>query len=279
MAQFYTPYQNRTTIQQPQTPPPGEYTAVPWSGSNANPNAGTAAPIAGRNIQAGGRAPDQQSLSSYKHLSEVPEWGTGMSYIGKSRTAALNSLEGARSTANPEDYNAMDEMRNYYRGALSDLSGNNASGQAALDTSAQYGLKNLLSQHKAANAGRGTMGSRQYAGAQGDIVSRSNNDYINGLIRARSDAIDQGGKIQSGLSGVQNQDLAERGFQQAQAQSIADLITQFMNMDMGREAQLENQRYDKEKALDAWKRGMVSSERDKSHEFGMGMAGGGMGGS
>lgn len=254
--QFYQPNQKKTTVQQP-----------------------VGQPIAGRNTQAGGPVAGQDATSSYKHLSEVPGWGTGQSYIGKSRTAALGTLQNAQSTANPEDYAAMDEMRNYYRTALADLPGNTAAGISSFDTQAQRGLSNMMSQYKNANAGRGTLGSRQYAGGAGDIASRANQDYLTGLIKARSDALDQGGKIQSGLTGIQNQDLSERGFQQAQAQSIADQITQFMNMDMGREAQLENQRYDKEKALDAWKRGMVSSERDKSHEFGMGMAGGGMGGS
>jgi hypothetical protein len=172
------------------------------------------------------------------HLIRDPQWASGLSFTGQSRDTALANMLAAQSTANPEDYAAMDEMRNYYRGALADLPGNTAQNISSFDTQSQYGLKNLLSQYKSANAGRGTLGSRQYGGAQGDIMSRSNSDYITGLLRARSDALDQAGKIGAGFKGVQDQDLNERNFQSDQAARMSNLITQFMAQDQGREAQL-----------------------------------------
>lgn len=207
MANYYNPAQNKTTIP-------------------------------GRATQPGGVNPAQTRTSQYMHLIRDPQWASGLSFQGQSRDTALANMIGAQSSANPEDYAAMDEMRNYYRGALADLPGNTAQNISSFDTQSQYGLKNLLSQYKNANSGRGTLGSRQYAGAQGDIMSRSNADYISGLLKARSDAVDQAGKIGAGLTGVQNQDLAERNFQQGQAMDLSNLITQWMNQDQGREASL-----------------------------------------
>lgn len=219
MAQFYNPYQNRTTVQQPQATP----SAVP--GLNAS----------GKNANAGG------DFGYLSHMNQIggTQWGTGASFQGAARVAGLNALKSAMSNANPEDYAGMDEMRNYYRGELANLPSQQNAGRSALDSQMQYGLKNMLSQYKGANAGRGTLGSRQYAGAQGDIVSRANQDYISGLIKARSDALDQAGKINTGLGDLQGRNLDERQFQMSQGQSLADLIAKYLAMDMGRESQVD----------------------------------------
>lgn len=236
MAQFYNPYQKRTqSAGSPSiapTQPGGSPSLVPTQ---------PASPATGPN-KTGGSIYDPGSYghsgSTLYHLLSDKGWNTGETFQANSKIAALEAMKNAQSGANPEDYAAMDEMRNYYRSALADLPGNTEAGISSFDTQSQRGLNNLLSQYKNVNAGRGTLGSRQYAGAAGDIVGRANQDYINGLIAARSDAITQAGKIGSGLSGVQNQDLAERTFQGDQAAQYASLISNFMAQDQGREGQL-----------------------------------------
>lgn len=220
--QFYQPAQNRTTANVPLTPPEGQ-----TQPASAAPAAPATAPAW------------QNQLSSYNSLTNnSPGFASAQDFQYASRQAATNALMGAQSVANQGDVGLMDKMRGIYSQQADDLPGNTAAGNAGFDSRAQYGLKNLLSQYRGANAGRGTLGSRQYAGAQGDIVSRSNNDYINGMIQAKSAAIGQANQIQQGAAGVQNQDLNERTFQQKQAQSVGDLITKYMQMDNGREQQL-----------------------------------------
>lgn len=229
MAQFYTPYQKRM-----QPTGSGGTAPVSLTGPSAQQPQGVAGPVSAGNDTTKGYG----AGSGLEWQLADPGWSTGQTFQANSKIEALGALRDAQTKANPEDYAAMDEMRNYYRTALADLPGNTAAGISSFDTQAQRGLNNLLSQYKGANAGRGTLGSRQYAGAAGDITSRANQDYIQGLIAARSDAINQANKIGSGLSGVQGQDLAERDFQSDQAAQYANLISNFMNQDQGREGQL-----------------------------------------
>lgn len=211
MPTYYNPVQNKTTTGPTKADIPGIFSHGSWGA--------------------------RQGASLHSMLSD-PGWSTGQTFQANAKISALEALRNAQTRANPEDYAAMDEMRGYYRDILADLPSANAQRTSTFDTNAQYGLKNLLSQHKGANAGRGTIGSRQYAGAQGDIVSRANSDYIEGLLKARNDAVAQAGQIQSGLAGIQNQDLAERTFQGDQAAQYANLISNFMAQDQGREGQL-----------------------------------------
>jgi hypothetical protein len=233
MANFYNPYQNRTTAQ------PAAKSAIPGVQAGADPNAGSVYNNANANDNFGNL-----------HVNQLgsDQWGTGASFQGAARVAGLNAIKNSMSTANPEDYAGMDEMRNYYRGALADLPGNTAGNISSFDTQSQRGLSNMLSQYKNANAGKGTLGSRQYAGAQGDIVSRANGDYLNGLLKARSDSVDQAGKIGTGLTGVQNQNLVERKFQTEQGQALADMIMKYMNMDQSREVNLSQIQAEKDAA-------------------------------
>lgn len=186
------------------------------------------------------------------------QWGTGASFQGAGRQAVLDAIKGGMTTANPEDYAGMDELRNYYRGALADLPGQSANQISSFNTQAQRGLANNLSLLRNANAGRGTLGTRQYAGAQGDIASRANQDFLNSLIAARADAITQAGKIGGGLGDIQNRNLDERQFQFGMNKSLADQILQLMNLDMGRDARLAQMDFagdeaDKNRQFDFWK--------------------------
>ncbi len=133
--------------------------------------------------------------------------------------------------ANPEDYAGMDELRSYYRNQLSDLPGQTANKISSFDTQSQRGMKNLMSQYTSSQAGTGRIGSRQFSGAQGDIMSRGVTDYMNGLSNARTNALSQAGQIGSGLSGVQNQDMQERQFQMQQGQNLSNAIMRLMGMD------------------------------------------------
>lgn len=216
--------------------------------------------------------------SSVYHQLSDPGWSTGETFQANSKIEALDALKKAQTNANPDDYAAMSELRNAYRTQLADVPGATADNISSFNSQSQNGLRSLLSQYKNANAGKGTMGSRQYGGAQGDIMSRANTDYMNGLLKARSDGIDQTAKLGAGLSGVQAQDLAERNFQNDQASNYANLIANFMAQDQGRESQLSQQKFQKEATNEAMKYQAISNERKYGHEFGMNMAGAGMGG-
>lgn len=161
------------------------------------------------------------------------QWGTGQSFQGAGRQGILQAMQGAQSKANPADYANMDALRSYYSQQLSDLPGNTQNNISSFDTQSQRGLSNLMSQYKNSQAGTGNLGSRQYAGAQGDIYSRSASDYATGLINARNQAIGQARQIQGGMSGVQNQDLQERQFQMQQANALSDQIYKLMGLDQG----------------------------------------------
>lgn len=248
--QYYTPYQKRNQqqpgggapplIQQPNadgTSPPLYNTSTagtPVAG-------GTAAEGVGRNFQPGQMSSNQKR--SFGYLNEISglgdaAWGTGQTFQSNALVAALNAMKFGMSTANPEDYAGMDEMRQYYRDQAADLPNDQRAGRSSLDTNAQRGIANMMQQYKNANAGRGTLGSRQYAGGAGDIVSRGNSDYINALIANRSDAIDQAGKINAGLNNLQGRDLLERQFQFQQGKDYAGQINNQQAMDMQRQGSL-----------------------------------------
>lgn len=167
------------------------------------------------------------------------QWGTGQSFQGAGRQGILEAMQGAMSKANPADYANMDSLRSYYASQLADLPGQTGKNVSSFDTSSQRGLSNLLGQYRNSQAGTGNMGSRQYAGAQGDIYSKAATDYNTGLINARNQALNQAGTIQKGMSGVQNQDLQERQFQVSQAQSLSDQIYKLMGLDQGYQSMQE----------------------------------------
>lgn len=168
-----------------------------------------------------------------------PSLGFGATFQASANQARVEALKNGMSQANPEDYAGMDELRDYYRGQLADLPGQTNGRISSYDTQSQRGLANLLSQYKAANPNG--VGTRQYAGAQGDITSRATQDYLNGLLNAKSAAIGQANQIQNGLTGVQNQNFNERNFQYNQAKGLSDLYTNMINQDQAREGQLAQQ--------------------------------------
>lgn len=171
------------------------------------------------------------------------QWGTGESFEGAGRQAVLGALQGSTSNENPLDAGANDQMRSYLTNYLADLPGQGSDHISSFDTQAQRGLSNLLSQHAASAAGTGTMGSRQYGGAAGDITSRAGSDYMNGLIQARANSLNQALGVQSGLNGVEGQNLRERQFQLDQGKTLAGGYMGLMSLDSGRQAQLEQERF------------------------------------
>ncbi len=161
-----------------------------------------------------------------------PSLGFGDTFLASAKKGQLEALLGGMSQANPEDYKSLDMLRNYYQGALADLPGQTSNQISSFDTQSQRGLSNLLSQYKTQNPN--AVGTRQFAGAQGDIVSRATSDYMTGLMNARSNAIGQANAIQNGLTGVQNQNFNERQFQYGQGKGLADLLSTMVNQEMGR---------------------------------------------
>lgn len=185
--------------------------ATNWTGSTGNPNDPFAAHEAG--------------------------WDT----YKRTRNDAYQLMKSGMTEANPADYAAMDQLRNYYSGQLGDLEKNSQGQLNQFDTNSQRGLANLLQQHKAANAGTGTLGSRQYAGAQGDIVSRVAGDYMQGVMANKNQQLANAGQIQGGLQGLYNQDLTERKYQYGQANDLANYLRDVGKTEIGREAGLPQQ--------------------------------------
>lgn len=218
--EFYNPMARKTASP---TATPIKYSSVP--GGSENDASHSMSSGYGLNQQRLGNIDFQQAGTG--------QWGTGASFQGAGRQGILEEMTKGMSAANPEDYAGMDELRNYYRNQLSDLPGQTADKISSYDTQSQRGMKNLMSQYTNSQAGTGRIGSRQYAGAQGDILSKAMSDYNAGLLNARTNAIGQANQIQSGLSGVQNQNMNERQFQADSSQRMSDMIYKLMSLDKG----------------------------------------------
>jgi hypothetical protein len=167
-----------------------------------------------------------------------PMHGFGTTFQAAAKQGSVDALQKAMSGANPEDYAAMDQTRDYLSNYLSDLPTAERGRASTFDSQAQRGLSSLLSQYKAANAGTGRIGGRQYAGAQGDIMSRSNQDYLTGMQNVRQQSLADALNVGQGFSNIQGQDLKERGFQQQQAQGLSDLLMRQMGYDLSREGSM-----------------------------------------
>lgn len=191
-------------------------------------------PIQGRNLQAGANASGNGMFGNgvtYDMLG-TGQWGTGESLQGSGRVSALKAIRDARTTANPEDYAAMEEVRGYYRNQLGDLpsmEGSSFGGQAG------RGIANVRGAMAA--PGRG-MGAGGYAGVQGNVNTKAISDYVNGMIQARAQEGQQANMINRGLGNLQAQDLKERSMQLYQAQSYADLINRLVAADQNRQDEL-----------------------------------------
>lgn len=242
--EFYNPMQRRTprTEINSTAPTPSTYSAPGMSGQNRI---------------GGGYGLDQQKLGNIDfQQAGTGQWGTGESFQGAGRTAILEAMTKGMSSANPEDYQGMDELRNYYRNQLADLPGQTADKISSFDTQSQRGLKNLNTQFTNSQAGTGRIGSRQYAGEQGNIYSKAITDYMNGLSSARSNAIGQANQIGSGLTGVQDQNMKERQFQADSSQRLSDMIYRLMDMDRGTvDKNAERAKEDRKNTMDLIKTG------------------------
>ncbi len=195
-------------------------------------------PIQGRGITPGQNMnTGQVGYLSSSQLSD-PQWGFGPSFQAAAKQGSVEALQRAQSSANPEDYAAMDESRDWFRNRLADLPTMEKRGMSTFDTQSQRGLQNLLAQHRSANAGTGNLGSRQYAGAQGNITSRAITDYMQGLQNVQRGSLQDAIAINSGLGNIQGRDLQERGFQNQQAQALSDLLMQQAGIDLQREGML-----------------------------------------
>ncbi len=187
------------------------------------------------------------------------QWGTGASFQGAARPAMIDALKATFSNANPEDYAAMDELRDLYRQQVSDVPTLENMGRSNLDTSMQRGLSNLLRQHRNSAAGSGRLGSRQFAGQAGDIVSRVASEYNQGLLGLRNAGIAQGAQLGQSLGGLQSRDLAERAFQNQQGQSLSSLLERMAAADRGRETYLDQRRISEENAEAARWTGLIGA--------------------
>jgi hypothetical protein len=167
-----------------------------------------------------------------------PQWGFGTSFQGAARQAGTEALQGSMSGQDPANAAAQAQMRDYYTGALGglgklgDLRGSN------LDTQMQGGLSNLLQNYKSQAAGTGRIGSSQYGRGQGDIASRIAGEYTKGLSDLSGQQLQNAGMIGGGLNQINASDLAERGFQNKQANDYANYLSQQQGIDAGRESGL-----------------------------------------
>lgn len=208
--EFYSPVQKR----KPRT----EFTSGPAYQGGSAPNLGT------RKVG----YLDTEMLGS-------DQWGTGASFQGAVRPAMIDALKATFSNANPEDYAAMDELRDLYRSQVADVPTLENMGRSNLDTQMQRGLSNLLRQHRSSAAGSGRLGSRQFAGQAGDITSRVASEYNRGLLDLRNAGIAQGAQLGGSLGALQSRDLAERVFQNQQGQSLSSLLERMSAADRGRD--------------------------------------------
>lgn len=227
--QFYNPRQNFNATSESSTKKPASTGPIYQAGTNPN--------LGQRKVG----YLDTEMLGS-------DQWGTGASLQGALRPAMIDALKGSFSNANPEDYAAMDELRNLYRTQVSDVPTLENMGRSTLDTSMQRGLSNLLTQHRNAAAGSGRLGSRQFAGQAGDITSRLASEYNQGLLGLRNAAIGQGAQLGQSLGSLQSRDLAERVFQNQQAQSLSGLLERMSERDQNRESGLHQEQLAKDAA-------------------------------
>lgn len=204
---------------------------------NQNPT-----PIQGKKSQP--RASQNTGRVGYLTTSQLsdPQWGFGTSFQAAAKQGSVEALQNAMSSANADDYAGMDETRDYLRNYLQNIPTMERRGMSNFDTQSQRGLSNLLAQHRAANAGTGNIGSRQYAGDQGNITSRAVYDYMQGLQAVQRQSLNDALAVEKGLGSLQNRDLQERSFQQQQAQALSDLLMKQMGYDMSREESLFAQR-------------------------------------
>jgi hypothetical protein len=194
--------------------------AVNWAQPNKK--------IVGRNWNAG------DAINSGDYGSNA----TDMDFVLPTRNKQTAILQRAQSSANPDDIAAMDSVRGALDTQMANMNYGGDLRGSALDTQTQRGLKNLLSQYKAQNAGSGRIGSSQYGRGQGDVAARVAEEYTKGVNDLAGNQIDRIGKIQAGYNGLYGQDLQERSFQNNQAKSLVDLLETQMGNDQAREGKL-----------------------------------------
>lgn len=153
-----------------------------------------------------------------------PSLGFGITFQASANKGAVEALKDSMSTENPADAAARDSLRNYYMGALGDLGNKQDMRMNALDSQSQRGLTNLLGNLKKENAGTGLINSRQYAGAQGDIIQRLASEYTKGVQDINNQGLQDANAISGGLGTIYNQDLQNRNTQFGQGQSLANLL-------------------------------------------------------
>ncbi len=210
------------------------YQAMP-GGAPPSPVPGVGSPNMSPNF---GNLSDQQ-LSDPSNSADVE---------GAGRMATMNAIKGGMSTANPYDYAGQDQMRSYLTDYLAKLPQQSQDANSQLDSSSQRGLSNALSQNVNSRAGSGTLGSRQNQAVQSGISANAGQNYMNGLIKNRSDELAKANQVGSGLSSVMGNNLNEREFQANMGKSLAGNINTLTAADAQRQHQLEMMAFDKNAA-------------------------------
>jgi len=173
--------------------------------------------------------------ATYSPVQTTNTLGTNSGYevYARNRAQGLDILQGGVQGPNEEDILANDAMRDYWTGAIGNLGNVSQNRQSQFDTQAQRGLANLLSQHKSSQAGTGLIGSRQASNQSGDITQRLAGEYARGVTANNQAELGSASQIQSGLGGVRNVDLQERGLKAQHAKTLADYFSDIGRQEMG----------------------------------------------
>lgn len=180
--------------------------------------------------------------ATYSPVQTTNTLGTNSGYevYARNRAQGLDVLQGGFQGPNEQDILANDALRDYWTGALGNLGNVSQNRQSQFDTQAQRGLANLLSQHKASQAGTGLIGSRQASNQAGDITQRLASEYARGVTANNQAELGSAAQIQSGLGGVRNVDLQERDIKFRQAKALQDYFSDIGRQELQREAMLES---------------------------------------
>ncbi len=200
---------------------------------------------------------------------------SGFGFAQKRREQAADELQGRLTTETPEQLRIRQTLQGQLSGeaanigagrdagfqqqfgqALSSRLGSFGQGETqrrgVFEAEQQRGLENSLAQIRRQSGGTGLAGSSQSGRALGGILAQAQEGRSQGLLNLRNQGTQELGALQTLQSGglqdllsilggqqrLQGQDIAERNLQFGQGTSIADLLQQQAESELGRQSGL-----------------------------------------
>ena len=204
---------------------------------------------------------------------------SGFPFIEARRTQALEAAQKGLSTETPEQLRirqtlqgqlgqraaglqagaeAAPQFQQQFGAAigqrLAGFGAGETSRRAVFEAEQQRGLEQSLTQARRQLGGTGVAGSSQAGRAIGGIIGQAQESRSRGLLDLRSQGIQELGALQglqrgglqdllsisAGQRGLAGQDIAERQFESTQALSLAQLLQQQAESELGRQGGLRN---------------------------------------